>query len=224
VALVAIAFVGVLIVARLAGAPAEKITIVGAAKDIHVGKVLTADDLDTISVDAPGPTGAFRDKTAALGQIARQNITSSSPVLDTELAQQTAVAPAKLYFTIPSGKVALNIPAGDISPYVQPGDQVDVIATPKVGATSTNQQTKATVKGLLVLAVGAPGQSASGSATPSGGNLIVEVSLQDAEALQFIVKNTDFTYVLKSPQDAAVADPDTTGIDINQFKAKYGFR
>ena len=224
VVLVALAFVGVLIVARLAGAPVQKISVIDAAHDIHVGKVIAAEDLTTTTVDAPGPTGAFRDKTAAIGQVARQNIVAGTVVVDTYLAQQTAVAPARLYFTLPTGKVALNIPAGDISPYVQPGDQIDVIATPKIGNASSNQETKTTVKGLLVLAVGAPGQAATGSATPSGGNLIVEVSLQDAEALQFIVKNTDFTYVLKSPQDAGTTDPDTTGIDLGTFKAKYGFR
>jgi pilus assembly protein CpaB len=223
VVLVALAFVGVLVVARLAGAPTVKISIVSAAKDIHVGKKVTADDLSTIDVDAPGPTGGFRDKTAAIGKLARQNIASGTPVLDTELAVETVAAPAKLYFTIPSGKVALNIPAGDISPYVQPGDQVDVIATPKTTGTTANQQTKTTLKGLLVLAVGAPTASGSGGAA-TGGNLVVEVSLQDAEALQFIVKNTDFTYVLKSPQDASTADPTTSGMDLQQFKSTFGYR
>jgi len=222
--LMVMAFVGVVVVARLAGPPVQKLAIVGAARDIHVGKVLTPDDLSTIDVDAPGPTGGLRDKTAVVGRVARTNIVSGAAVLDTALATQTAVAPAKLFFTIPAGKVALNIPAGDISPYVQPGDQVDVIATPRVANQTTNQQTKTTVKGLLVLAVGSPGQTPQGAATSTGGNLVVEVSLQDAEALQFIVKNTDFTYVLKSPQDSSNPDPATSGMDINQFKALYGFK
>ena len=54
--------------------------------------------------------------------------------------------------------------------------------------------------------------------------MIVQVTLADAEALQFIVKNTDFTYVLKSPQDASAPDPETGGMDISTFRAKYGFR
>ena len=224
VVLVALAFVGVLVVARLASAPTQKITIVSAARAIHVGKKITADDLATIQVDAPGPTGGIRDKTAAIDKLARQNIAAGEAVLDTALTLETAVAPARLYFTLPAGKVALNIPAGDISPYVQPGDQIDVIATPKSTNPNTNQETKTTLKGLLVLAVGAPGTSASGSTTSSGGNLVVQVSLQDAEALQFIVKNTDFTYVLKSPQDATATDPDTTGIDLPNFKTKFGYR
>jgi hypothetical protein len=90
-------------------------------------------------------------------------------------------------------------------------------------------QTQATLKGLRVLAVGTP-QTASntanlgGTATGVGGNLVVQVSLQDAETLQFIVKNTDFTYVLKSPLDVNNSDPTTTGVDLNTFKASFGYR
>lgn len=221
--LVALAFVGVLVVARLASAPQQKITIVSAAKDIHVGRKIAAADLSTIQVDAPGPTGGFQDKTAPVGKLARQNIVVGQPVLDNELAAETVAAPARLYFTLPAGKVALNIPAGDISPYVQPGDQIDVIATPKVTST-TNQETKTTLKGLLVLAVGAPGTTSNGSTTSSGGNLVVQVSLPDAEALQFIVKNTDFTYVLKSPQDVGNPDPSTNGMDLPTFRSTFGYR
>lgn len=224
VVLIILAFGGVLVVARLATPPPAKVSVVGAAHDIHVGRVFTADDLSTVEVEAPGPTGAQRDRAQVIGRVARSNITSGSPVLDAQLAQQTAAAPARLYFTLKPGTVALNIPAGDISPYVQPGDQIDVVATPKLGASAANPQTKTTLKGLLVLAVGAPGQQATGNATSSGGNLLVQVTLQDAEALQFIVKNTEFTYVLKSPQDASGTDPDTTGVDLNTIRAKYGFR
>jgi Flp pilus assembly protein CpaB len=224
VVLVGLAFVGVLVVARLSAAPQQKLTIVSAARDIHVGKKIAAEDLSTIQMDSPGPTGGFQDKTAPLGKLARQNISAGQPLLDSELAAQTVAAPARLYFTLPAGKVALNIPAGDISPYVQPGDQIDVIATPKAGTATTNQETKTTLKGLLVLAVGAPGTTTNGSTTSSGGNLVVQVSLQDAEALEFIVKNTDFTYVLKSPQDAGNPDPGTNGMDLPTFKSTFGYR
>jgi hypothetical protein len=71
--------------------------------------------------------------------------------------------------------------------------------------------------------VGAP-LAAAGAAPAAGGNLIVEVNLQDAEAIQFLVKNTDFTYVLKSPLDQMGANPDTTGVDLQTFKQIYGFK
>jgi hypothetical protein len=110
--------------------------------------------------------------------------------------------------------VAINIPASDISPYVQPGDEIDILAAPH--GVAGNQE-KATLKGLKVLSVGTPG-------TPTAGNLVVAVSLTDAEMLQFVVKNTDFTYVLKSPLDRGQPDPATTGVDLPTFKARFGYR
>ena len=235
VLLVVVAFIGVLIFSSLIGR-GGKTTIIGAAHDIKTQTVLTDGDLTTISVDTV-PTGAIKTKADATGKFARNDIKSGAPVLDSDLAAPANATPAKLYFALPAGKVALNIPAGDISPYVQPGDQIDVIATPKAPAnqpatTPTLNQTKATLKGLRVLAVGAPQTSSqqaansnsNGTAAPNGGNLVVQVSLQDAETLEFIVKNTDFTYVLKSPLDVNATDPSTSGVDLNTFKAAFGYR
>jgi Flp pilus assembly protein CpaB len=233
VVIVILAFVGFVIFSQLVGRGTTKTTVVAAAHDIKTQTILSDGDLTTIQVDTV-PTGAIKDKTSANGKFARQDIKSGSPVLDSDLAAPAEATPAKLFFALPSGKVALNIPAGDISAYVQPGDQIDVIATPKAVANAqpaapTVSQTKATLKGLRVLAVGTP-QAASntansgGAATAVGGNLVVQVSLQDAETLQFIVKNTDFTYVLKSPLDVNNSDPTTTGVDLNTFKASFGYR
>ena len=230
VLLVVVAFVGVIIFSQLSRG-ASKVTVIGAAHDIKTQTVLTDTDLTTITVDT-APTGAITNKADATGKFARVDIASGKAVLDSDLAAPAAATPAKLYFALPSGKVAINIPAGDISPYVQPGDQIDVIATPKTATTNgqtTTSQTKATLKGLRVLAVGAPvaataNANANGGATANGGNLIVQVSLGDAEVLEFIVKNTDYTYVLKSPLDVNNPDPATQGVDLNGFKAAFGYR
>jgi Flp pilus assembly protein CpaB len=236
VLLVVVAFVGVLIFSTLIG-KTGKTTVVGAAHDIKTQTVLTDGDLTTVTVDAL-PTGAIKDKASAVGKFARSDLKSGAPVLDSDLAAPASATPAKLYFALPAGKVALNIPAGEISPYVQPGDQIDILASPKPtsnqqGSAPTVSQTKATLKGLRVLAVGAPptgnqqsngSNNSGGNANPSGGNLVVQVSLQDAETLEFIIKNTDFTYVLKSPLDVNAPDPSTTGVDLNSFKAAYGYK
>lgn len=230
VLLVVVAFVGVLVFSQLVTRGART-TIVGAAHDIKTQTVLTDTDLTTIQVDTV-PTGAITSRSGATGKFARNDIKSGAPVLETDLAAPSNATPAKLYFALPAGKVALNIPAGDISPYIQPGDQIDVIATPKAAANPNpaqpvQSQTKATLKGLRVLAVGAPqtgAQATGNNNVPNGGNLVVQVSLQDAETLEFIIKNTDFTYVLKSPLDVNNSDPSTTGVDLNTFKAAFGYR
>jgi Flp pilus assembly protein CpaB len=99
---------------------------------------------------------------------------------------------------------------------VQPGDHIDVLASLRQGG-SAGAQTKATLKGLKVISIGTPG-------TPTAGNLVVEVTLQDAEYLHFLVKNTDFTYVLNSPLDATAADPSTSGVDLNAFRTRFQFK
>jgi Flp pilus assembly protein CpaB len=216
VVLVILAFVGVLVFSRLSGAASPQVTIVGASRDVKTATPITADDLVTISVDTV-PTGAVRDKALLVGKVSRHDVRKGTAVLDSDVASPAIVTAAKLYFALPAGKVALNIPASDISPYVQPGDQIDIIASPKSSQGGAPAQYKTTLKGLRVLSVGAP-------QAVSGGNLIVEVNLQDAEALQFLVKNTDFTYVLKSPLDQAAVDPTTTGVDLQTFKQIYGYR
>lgn len=223
VVLVILAFVGVLVFSRLSGAatPSTQTTVIGAARDIKTATPLTADDLTTVTVDTL-PTGAIRDKTVLVGKVSRHDIAKGTTVLDSDVASPAIGTAARLYFALPAGKVALNIPASDISPYVQPGDQIDIIASPKSGQASSGQY-KTTLKGLRVLSVGAP-QAAAGAQVASGGNLIVEVNLQDAESIEFLVKNTDFTYVLKSPLDQAAPNPDTTGVDLQTFKQIYGFK
>jgi Flp pilus assembly protein CpaB len=222
VVLVILAFVGVLLFSRLSGGGgtpvSTAVTIIGAAHDIHTAGVVAEADLTTVTVDTL-PTGAVRDKSLLVGKIARHDITKGSPILDTDLASPAIGTATKLYFALPAGKVALNIPASDISPYVQPGDEIDIIASPKQASTGSPQY-KTTLKGLKVLSVGAP----STSAQAAGGNLIVSVSLQDAEAIEFLIKNTDFTYVLRSPLDQSTPDPSTSGVDLPTFKSIYGFK
>jgi Flp pilus assembly protein CpaB len=218
VVLVVLAFVGVLVFSRLSGGPAAaSVTIEGASRDIKTGTVVVAADLTTIAVETV-PTGAVRDPGQLVGKIARHDVTKGVAVLDSDVASPAIGTATKLYFALPAGKVALNIPASDISPYVQPGDQIDIIASPK---QQGSPQYKVTIKALRVLSVGAP---AAAGGTAAGGNLIVEATLQDAESIQFLIKNTDFTYVLRSPLDQSTPDPGTTGVDLPTFKQIYGFK
>ncbi|HEV3231675.1 MAG TPA: SAF domain-containing protein [Candidatus Dormibacteraeota bacterium] len=219
--LVVVAFGGVILFGRGGGGSGgHQATMYQAARDIKTGAAVTVDDLSTVTVDVL-PTGAIIDRAMAIGKIARQEIPANTRLIDSMLAAPPTLTAAKLYFTLPSGQVALNIPSSDISPYVQPGDQIDVIATVKpgtgTGATATTTQTNATLKGLKVISVGTPG-------TPTAGNLVVAVTLQQADLLEYIVKNTDFTYVLKSPLDAQAQDPGTQAVDSQVFKSQFGFR
>jgi Flp pilus assembly protein CpaB len=203
-------------VTRPSGAATAKVSIIGAAHDIKTGKAITADDLATIDVDIL-PTGAIKAKEGAVGKIARQDIKAGLPILDSLLATPAVAAAGKLYFALPSGDVAINVPPTDISPYIQPGDQIDILAAPRaVGSSGGSVKTKIALKSIRVLAVGVPG-------TPTAGNLVVAVTPAEAEAIAFLVKNADFSYVLRSPLDANTPEQSTSGVDLPTFKSQYGY-
>jgi Flp pilus assembly protein CpaB len=226
VALVLLAIFGVVFANKLTsssspGGGGGKVSVVGARDSIPSGHTLVADDLVLVKVDA-APAGAATDRALVVGKITRQAIPSGAPITDPMLVAPAPTVASKLYFTLRAGYVAINVPPGDLSPYIQPGDQIDVITSlcPQkiAGGNGSGQctQTKATLKGLRILSVGTPG-------TPTAGNLIVEVKLAEAEQLEFIIKNTDYTFALKSPLDSG-PDPTTTGIDIPGFKSIFGLR
>lgn len=215
-----LAFAGVILVGgatRGSGPAAARVTIVDAARDIRTGHAITSDDLATIGVDIV-PTGAIKSNQGAVGKIARQDLKAGLPILDSALAVPAAASAGKLYFALPAGEVAMNIPPTDISPYVQPGDQIDILAAPKpIGAAAAGTaKTKIALKSIRVLAVGTPG-------TPTAGNLVIAVSPAQAEAIAYLVKNADFSYVLRSPLDANTPEKSTQGVDSATFKADYGF-
>jgi Flp pilus assembly protein CpaB len=214
--LVIVAFGGVTLLAGHGGGSAPASTIVvGAARDIKTATVISADDLAMIKVDTV-PTGTIKSKDAVIGKSARSDIKASTPVVDSMLAAPATAGAPKLYFALPAGTVAINIPATEISPYVQPGDRIDIVASPRqVGGTGTTK-TKLAVSALLVLAVGFPG-------TPNAGNLVVEVTPHEAEVLQFLIKNTDFAYVLRSPSGGSTPEPATNGVDLPTFKQDFGY-
>ena len=219
ICLVILAFAGVALFAGARGgaSAAAKSSIIGAAQDLHTGQALVADNVTSITVDFP-PTGAVRNRADVVGKILRRDVKAHEPITDAMLAALSPTAAIKLYFALPAGHVAMNLPAADITPYVQPGDQIDIIATPRLagGAAPGSVKTKLAIKEIRVLSVGVPG-------TPSAGNLVVALKPTDAEAVQFLLKNADFTYVLRSPLDHGKPEDSTTGVDINTFRQQYGY-
>lgn len=228
IALVLLAVFGVIFANKLTSpsgggstGSAAKVSVVGAKTAIPSGHTLVPEDLDVVKVDV-APAGSVTSNALVIGKITRQAIAAGSPITDAMLVAPAPTVASKLYFTLRAGYVAINVPPGDLSPYIQPGDQIDVITSlcPQkiAGGNGSGQctQTKTTLKGLRILSVGTPG-------TPTAGNLIVEVKLAEAEELEFIIKNTDYTFALKSPLDSG-PDPATTGIDIPTFKSLFGLR
>ena len=109
-----------------AGAPAT-VPVVVAAADLGPGAVLTEGDL-TVARYPPAlrPAGTVEDPAAVLGQALAGGVRSGEPVTDAGLVGTALTA------QLAAGEVAAPVRPADlaVSALVQPGDRVDVLATP----------------------------------------------------------------------------------------------
>ena len=140
-----------------AGAPAT-VPVVVAAADLAPGAVLTGGDL-TVARYPPDlrPAGTVEDPAAVVGQALAGGVRSGEPVTDAGLVGTA------LTTQLAAGQVAAPVRPADlaVSALVQPGDRVDVLATPAGAARAETVAAGAPVlatpgpddDGLLVLAV-----------------------------------------------------------------------
>lgn len=111
------------------GAAVERERVVVAARDVEVGRALTADDvaLTELPKGAAGEN-ALRETSAANGQYAAQPLTKGEPVLRTKISSQ---APgSQLAVVIPDGRVAVSVAVSEVvstGGLIAPGDRVDVL-------------------------------------------------------------------------------------------------
>ena len=146
---------------RPAPAPARApatVPVVVAAADLAPGAVLTAEDVAVAHYPpALRPEGTVEDPAAIVGQPITGGVRSGEPVTDAGLAG------AALTAQLTPGQVAAPVRPADlaVSALVQPGDRVDVLATPPGAARAEVVAAGAPVlaspvpedDGLLLLAV-----------------------------------------------------------------------
>jgi len=122
---------------------------------------------------------------------------------------------------VPHGMRAMSIqPSGGIARLVRPGDRVDVLCTPRAGATSSGNpggHTRTVLENLLVLARGDDlGDRPGASARSSRGGLTLGVRQQDSRRLADARGCASLHVTLRHPDDflttvAKVAETPTTG-------------
>ena len=160
--LAALLVVGALVLAlRPAPAPAHapaRVPVVVAAADLAPGAVLTAGDV-ALAHYPPAllPEGTAGDPAAVVGQSLTGGVRTGEPLTDAGLAG------AGLTAQLTAGQVAAPVRPADlaVSALVQPGDRVDVLATPPGAARAEVVAAGAPVlatpgpddDGLLLLAV-----------------------------------------------------------------------
>jgi Flp pilus assembly protein CpaB len=174
------------------------------------------------------PTGASTTVKGAVGQYAAVALPKNTVLGNGNLVSTVAKLPAqkKPYLDIPTGQVAIAIPAGGelqaVAGYIQQDDRVDIIFNPNGNAKNP---WKTTFQNLKVARVGGPAAATAtgGSAAPAATtSLVVYVSLDEAENLSFLFANGNYKLALRSQVDASKNDTvNTGGATTDSFGAKF---
>ncbi|HEV3233549.1 MAG TPA: RcpC/CpaB family pilus assembly protein [Candidatus Dormibacteraeota bacterium] len=237
----AVAFILVLVVGgggKSSGPSADRTRdVVVAAVDIPVGTQISEQLVTTVkyapdqvpvnvftSAKKCDPKAAAGTCTDPIGQFANVAISKNMPLTTSVLVATVGAVQAqkKPYLDIPSGQLAISVPAGGelqtVGGFIQPGDRVDIIFEPADKPTD-----KVTFQDVVIQRVGAVGVPSTQGVASS---YIVYVSPDDAELMMFMFAHGTWKYALTSQLDAAKpvpSGPTTQGVDTNKFKAKFGF-
>lgn len=112
----------------IAAKPVLTTGVVGAAKDLKIGVVLTASDLTTVQIAGSLPKGAILNPKDAIGRGVVSDIYQGEPILDSRLA--AVGSGGGLAATIPPGMRACAVKVDDVvgvAGFVTPGMRVDVL-------------------------------------------------------------------------------------------------
>lgn len=244
IVLAVVAFLLVLIVGRGGGGGSSAATqnVVVAQVDIPIGTQIS-DQLVKVVKYAPEqvPSGAKTEvgcpapsngaspppcTAGVVGFFAAVAITKNMPVTDSVLVSSLSKLPPvkKPFLDIPTGQVAVSIPAGGelqtVGGFIQPDDRVDVLATGlpqmKAGVWKTIMQNVRIARVGPVSGANTQGLSSS---------YILFVPLDQAEDLTYLFSNGTYKFVLRSPLDYKPDDKitagGTTGAGQDTFNSKY---
>jgi pilus assembly protein CpaB len=188
--------------------------IVVAAKDIPARVKITPEML--IRVQRPATQiepGALDVPSQANGDIALISIPAGSTVTQSKIGQPSEVG---LTERLKPGMRALSIPVDRvkaISGLLEPGDRVDVLASP---ARAADSQPKAVtiIRGAIVLAINDAIDAVGGaSPSPQSANLVtvtLGISAQQADLLTMADLNATLRLALRSPKEPVNSLPPET--------------
>jgi Flp pilus assembly protein CpaB len=179
-----------------ASTPAPTTAVVVAARALPVGRVLTRDDLRVVRWPRSlRPAAARADPAALVGRRLTGPLARGEPVTATRLLGR------ELATGLPTGLVAVAVPLADSNSatLVQPGDSVDVLASPRdeeIDGRAVSGRVTTLSRDALALAV-LPDDAAGGDGSTA--EVVVAVPRADAVAISRAAPSSLFTVVLVSP-------------------------
>jgi len=167
--LVALAMVAAFVVASGAGdGPTGRVVVV--TRPLPIGHQLAADDLHVEPVDVSDALASvtFTDPDDLIGKVTVAPLTTGEIVGRSALVDLGADGAAGHAFSFPVNRERA------VNGHLQPGDQIDVLATYGTGSTA---RTLVVARGVQVLDLESAGNASLGST----GKVVVTVSLADAD-------------------------------------------
>jgi Flp pilus assembly protein CpaB len=183
---------------RRAAALGPRVDAVAAARDLPVGRVVSARDLTTRSVHRSQlPSGVITDRRTVVGRVV------AAPVLDGAYLLRRSLAPKRrtgVDGVVPTGMRAMRVVVTDaLTP--RAGAAVDVLATYDPSRSGSEGGTVLVAAGVTVLATDRRDSAGAGRTGAAGVTLLVDPD--QAAALADAQVNGVVTLALVPPEDAA---------------------
>ena len=183
--------------------------IVVAKNDIGARTVIQASDLELKSY-SPAPPDAYYAISDLAGKGARVDIPAGYPVTANLVAPSGDLLSTSdaAYLPIPSGYVAVTVPAGEqlgVGGYVQVGDRITMLATinsSAFGASPGVPVVRTVFRDLDVIRVGPATSGSTGTAAVTSSLTLLMTSC-DSEFLFWLLNNATMKYTLESFHDYA---------------------
>ncbi len=204
-----------LLVRRLGADTAKQTTsMLVASRDLPIGYVVRAEDLESASWGGPMPPGAITNQDEVVGRGAIMMTLRGEPILQSHFAAKGAGA--GLAVTIPNGKRAVAIKVNEVvglAGFVLPGMKVDVIACgepPEKGNLGT--QARTLLQNVQVLSAGQNIQRDNEGKPVTVQVVNLLVNPEEAEILSLAGNETKIQLVLRNPLDEETAKTPGTAV------------
>lgn len=206
-------FVYRLAAGRSVAAPAPKVQIVVAARDLEIGAIVRDSDLKMADWSGVMPKGSSSKKAGALNRGVVSPIYEGEAVTENRLA--VAGSGGGLAATIPSGMRACAVRVNEVvgvAGFVTPGMRVDVLITgiPPGGPAETGPAVKTLLQNIQVLSAGANIDKDREGKAEQVQVVNLLVSPAQAEILSLAGNETRIQLILRNPLDTGVTAPPGT--------------
>lgn len=227
------------------------VTVVTALRQIPLGTVLVAEDLGTAEMPTTDAVDTFRDPAMLVGRVVRRTVLPNQPFTSADFTSGSVNA-LDVTTGLEAGQRAMAISVDSLSgvgSLIQAGDYVDVMfavtdqpdpnkapvvaefrdaeglpVTKLQDEWLNNTTVKVLVQNVQVLGTILPtvGTDPNQQGTEPQNIAILSVTPQQAELIRFAQLDGNLYLLLRSPEDVAAEEVDTTGITLRELVDRWG--